>query len=209
MIDQNKLILSISTQVKTNSTDKKYVKTILLNGKNGILTGVKVSKVIDLVPRLKTVNLDTAQSVETAEVVNLQEKKQTILFHERRQVKRTILTEFMSAMVILPEKGLLKVTIHDISEEGISFDVDDINGHFKVGEEVSLRVYLNQKSYFPIQVTIKHVTPDSEEGMARHGSVYLKNEDNNVALQHFVKFIESASQGLKQDSGDLMVTRIS
>ena len=70
-------------------------------------------------------------------------------------------------------------------------------------------IYLNQKAYFPIQVTVKHVTPDPEEGVVRHGTVYLKNEENNVALQHFVKFVESASMGLKKDSGDLMVTRIS
>jgi hypothetical protein len=175
----------------------------------GILTGVKVSKIIDLVPRLKTVNQDTAQSANNAEVVDLHDKKQTILFHERRQVKRTILTELISSMVILPEKGLMKVSIHDISDEGISFELDSIHGHFKVGEEISLRVYLNQKAYFPIQVTIKHVTPVPEEGVVRHGTVYLKNEENNVALQHFVKFVESASQGLKKDSGDMMVTRIS
>ena len=168
-----------------------------------------MSKIIDLVPRLKTINRDTADSLNSAEVVDLQDKKQTILFHERRQVKRTLLTELISSMVILPEKGLMKVSIHDISDEGISFELDSAHGHFKVGEEISLRVYLNQKAYFPIQVTIKHVTPNSEEGVIRHGSVYLKNEENNVALQHFVKFVESASMGLKKDSGDMMVNRIS
>ncbi len=174
-----------------------------------VLTGVKVSKIIDLVPRLKTVNHDTVLSAQSAEVVDLQDKKQTMLFHERRQVKRTILTDLISSMVILPEKGLMKVSIHDISDEGISFELDSIHGHFKVGEEISLRIYLNQKAYFPIQVTIKHVTPNSDEGVVRHGSVYLKNEVNNVALQHFVKFVESASMGLKNDSGDLMANRIS
>lgn len=175
----------------------------------GILTGVKVSKVIDLVPRLKTVNHEAINSVNNAEVVDLQDKKQTILFHERRQVKRTILTELISSMVIIPEKGLMKVAIHDISDEGVSFELDSTNGHFKVGEEISLRIYLNQKAYFPIQVTIKHITPYPEEGVVRHGTVYLKNEENNVALQHFVKFVESTSMGLKKDSGDLMITRTS
>ncbi len=168
-----------------------------------------MSKIIDLVPRLKTVNSESANSAYNAEVVDLQDKKQTILFQERRQVKRTILTEFISSMVVLPEKGLMKVEIHDISEEGISFDIDNEYGHFKIGEEISLRVYLNQKAYFPILVTVRHVTPDREEGIVRHGTVYLKSDENNVALQHFVKFVESASLGLKNDSGDLMVTRIS
>lgn len=181
------------------------------------MTGVKVSKVIDLVPHLKTVNTQAFEPLRSHTevdplgdaIINLDEKKQKILFHERRQVKRTILTELISSMVVLPEKGLLKVDIHDISEEGISFDVDNVNGHFKVGEEISLRIYLNQKSYFPIRVTIKHVTPELETETIRHGSSFLKNDDNNVALRHFVRFVESASIGLKQDSGDLMVTRTS
>lgn len=205
----------ISTQVKTNSTDKITAKTI----KNGdILTGVKVSKVIDLMPRLKTLNTTTANEPHRFElmreptespVIDFTESKQKMLFHERRQVKRTILTEFISAMVVLPEKGLMKVSIHDISDEGISFDVDETNGQFKIGEEISLRVYINQKAYFPIQVNIKHVTAIPDEGQLRHGSVFLKNADNNVALQHFVKFVESASHGLKNDSGDLIAHRIS
>lgn len=197
----------ISTQVKTNSTDKISAKTI----KNGdILTGVKVSKVIDLMPRLKTVNtMITHEQVEESPVIDFTESKQKMLFHERRQVKRTILTELISSMVVLPEKGLMKVSIHDISDEGISFDVEEAQGQFKIGEEISLRIYINQKAYFPVQVNIKHVTAIPDEGQLRHGSVFLKNADNNVALQHFVKFVESASVGLKNDSGDLIAHRIS
>ncbi len=177
-----------------------------------------MSKVIDLVPRLKTTNTAVKEPTDATvgstahaqdSIVNLAEKKQKMLFHERRQVKRTILTELVSSMVVLPEKGLLKVDIHDISEEGISFDVEQAYGSFKVGEEVTLRIYLNQKSYFPIQVSIKHVTPDPEMEVIRHGTSYLKNNDDNVALQHFVRFVESASIGLKTDTGDLMVTRTS
>lgn len=170
-----------------------------------------MSKVIDLVPYLKTVNnkaLDMHES-KAAEVVDFLESKQQILFHERRQVKRTILSELMSSMVVLPEKGLLKVTIHDISNEGVSFDVESQQGQFTIGEEISLRVYLNQKAYFPVQVVVRHATVIEEEGLVRHGSEYLKNSDNNVALQHFIKFVELASFGLKNDSGDLITHRIS
>lgn len=173
-----------------------------------------MSKVIDLIPRLKTVNNSNVKSnfqhdEITAPVINFTEAKQKVLFHERRQVKRTILTEFISSMVVVPEKGLMKVSIHDISEEGISFDVENENGQFKLNEEISLRVYINQKSYFPVQLNVKHVTAIHDEGVSRHGTVFLKNEDNNVALQHFVKFIESASSGLRSDSGDLMKGRSS
>lgn len=183
--------------------------------------GIQMGKVIDLTSRLKTVAhnqpkflSEPQKSVEQTEVLNYAEQKQKILFHERRQVKRTILTEFVSAMVVLPEKGLLKVAIYDISEEGISFDLDFEQGRFKLDEEVSLRVYLNQKTYFPLTMQIKHVTEELEEGVVRHGAVFLRHVDvgattSDAALQHFIRFIETVSSGLKKDEGDLMAPKIS
>ena len=169
-----------------------------------------MGKIIDLTSRLKTIApaLDT-HSPSQNEVVSYDEQKQKILFHERRQIKRTILTEFVSAMVVLPEKGLLKVAIYDISEEGISFDIETENGKFKIDEEVSMRVYLNQKTYFPITIQIKHVTDEASEGVIRHGSVFMRGASTDAALQYFVRFIESVSVGLKKDEGDLMAPKIS
>jgi len=170
-----------------------------------------MGKVIDIVPRLKSISNETNSSfsAESAAAINFDEQRQIKLFNERREVKRTILTEFVSAMVILPEKGLLKVAIYDISEEGISFDVEAVHGQFKVDEEVAIRVYLNQKTYFPISVKVKHVVDEKVEGILRHGSVFLKGTATDAALQYFVRFIESVSQGLKKDEGDFMVPRTS
>ncbi len=174
-----------------------------------------MGKLIDLTTRLKTLapaQRDSASS--KSDILSYDEQKQKILFHERRQIKRTILTEFVSAMVVLPEKGLLKVAIFDISEEGISFDVEADQGQFKMDEEVSMRVYLNQKTYFPITIQIKHVTDELSEGVIRHGSVFMRgvaseNSSTDAALQYFVRFIESVSVGLKNDNGDLMAPKIS
>ncbi len=169
-----------------------------------------MGKLIDLTTRLKTLApTQNSFANEPSEVVSYDEQKQKILFHERRQIKRTILTEFVSAMVVLPEKGLLKVAIFDISEEGISFDIEPEHGQFKVNEEVSMRVYLNQKTYFPITIQIKHGTFEKSEGVVRHGSVFLRGSDTDAALQYFVRFIESVSAGLKKDDGDLMAPKIS
>ena len=74
-----------------------------------------MGKLIDLTTRLKTLAPSHESfASEPSEVLSYDEQKQKILFHERRQIKRTILTEFVSAMVVLPEKGLLKVAIFDI-----------------------------------------------------------------------------------------------
>lgn len=167
-----------------------------------------MGKVIDLTSRLKSL-APTPKVKEAGNLVNYDEQKQKMLIHEKRQIKRTILTEFVSAMVVVPDKGLLKVAIYDISEQGVSFDVEFDQGSFKVDEEVSMRVYLNQKTYFPITVQVKHITEENIEGVTRHGAVFLRQAATDAALQYFVKFIEEVSQGLKKDNGDLMVPKIS
>lgn len=167
-----------------------------------------MSNVIDLTARLK--NPASAKvAKDAANVVDYDEQKQKILVLERRQIKRTILTEFVSAMVVIPEKGLLKVAIYDISEQGISFDIEFDQGSFKADEIVSMRVYLNHSTYFPITVQVKHIIEETTEGVIRHGTVFLNQPSTDAALQYFVKFIESVSRGLKKDNGDLMVPKIS
>lgn len=166
-----------------------------------------MSKVIDFVSRLKTVekvNHFKERNHNEVEILQFEKEKKKLLFQERRNAKRTLLSEFISAMIVLPEKGLIKVLLYDISEEGVSFELELEQGQFKVGEEILLRVYLNQKTYFPLTVSVKHMTPDVEAGVVRHGAEFLKGQANDVALQHFVKFIELAGTDLKKDSGDFV-----
>jgi hypothetical protein len=167
-----------------------------------------MGKVIDLTTRLKSMVPDSAAQ-KAADVLNYDEQKSKLLIHERRKIKLTILSEFVSAMVVIPDKGLMRVAIYDISENGISFDLELEEGAFKCDEEICMRVYLNHKTYFPINVRVKHVTVEPTEAVIRHGTVFEDNAVNNAALQHFVKFIESVSLGLKNDSGDLMAPKIS
>lgn len=185
-----------------------------------------MGKVIDLTSRLKSVNPVSEQFnfsspsafgaetiSSTPAVVNYAEQKQRLLFHERRQAKRTVLSEFVSAMCVIPEKGLLKVSLYDISEEGISFDLEVDQGQFQIDEIVSMRVYLNHKTYFPLSVQVKHVTLEPTEGVTRHGTVFLRgaavDSQTDAALQYFVRFIETAGAGLKKDDGDLMAPKTS
>ena len=117
--------------------------------------------------------------------------------------------EMMSSMVVIPERGLLKVFLHDISGDGLSFDTAIEVGSFKVDEEISMRIYINHKTYFPVKMTIKHIKQDVESGIIRHGATMIKEALNDVVLQYFVKFIEAAALTMKKDSGDLMVNKTS
>lgn len=168
-----------------------------------------MAKVIDITPRLKTVNTTShhKSSVQDQGLLNMQDnisKFQPVLLSERRQVKRTVLSELISGMLVLPEKGLYKVSMYDISSEGLSFSMEKHMGTFEVGEEIAIRVYLNTKTYFPLIVKVKHSTLDSQEEVVRHGVEYLKGATTDVALQHFVNFVISMNEGLQIDDGDLV-----
>ena len=146
---------------------------------------------------------------QVAQVLDITEARQEILRRDRREVKRTILTEFVGACVVLPDKGLLRVGLYDISENGLSFDLDMLEGSFSLGDEVAMRVYLNHTTYFPFTVRITHDRLVEDEGIIRHGANFIKGTLNDVALHHFVKFIETVSASLKTDSGDILVSNIS
>ncbi|MCB0350693.1 MAG: PilZ domain-containing protein [Bdellovibrionales bacterium] len=174
------------------------------------------NNVIDLNNRLKQkANMPSASKASepkaTTEVLDMTVRREAILSDERREVRRTILTGFIGAYVVIPSLadtrgGLLKVDIYDISENGIAFDMDESNGHFKVGEEVAMRVYLSQDTYFPFIISIQNQRQLTGEASYRHGAHFLKGSVNDEALYHFVKFIETVSASLEKDKGDVMVS---
>ena len=177
------------------------------------------SNVIDLNQRrvLKKQESNPTRSKAPApgSIVDMTSRREAILNEERRQVRRTILTGFIGAFAVLPQEagskskgGLLKVEIYDISENGIAFDVDADFGQFQTEEEVAMRVYLSQKTYFPFTVKIQNARRLEGEAAYRHGANFLKGSVNDQALFHFVKFIETVSATLARDDGDVMVSNL-
>ena len=146
---------------------------------------------------------------ETAQVVDMTERRNEIINEERRQVKRTILSQFVGANIVVPQKGLLKVSVFDVSEDGLAFDMEEHDGHLRKGENVAMRVYLNQVTYFPFTVNVTNVRHIVDEACYRHGVSFVKGTINDQALYHFVKFIETVSASLERDSGDIMVSNLS
>jgi len=146
--------------------------------------------------------------MEKSEVLDMTQRRNEILVEERREVKRTILTEFVGAFVVVPQKGLLKVAIYDISDNGIAFDMEESEGKFNAGDEVAMRVYLNQHTYFPFTVLVQNSRWIDDESVQRHGANFDKETVNQESLYHFVKFIETVSASLERDGGDVMVSNI-
>lgn len=168
-----------------------------------------MSNVIDIRSRLKVQDKETQTSNnQEASVVDITEMRSELLNQDRREVRRTILTEFIAVHTVVPGMGLMKVALFNINENGLAFDVDFKKGHFQVGEEVAMRVYLNHQTYFPFIVKVKHITDVQDEEVHRHGCEFVKGTINDVALHHFVKFIENVSASLKHDKGDVIVSNL-
>ncbi len=152
--------------------------------------------------RAKTGKSHDIAIVESAPVLDMVERRQAALQEERRSVRRTILTEFIGAYLIIPGSGLKKVALYDISERGLSFDLEFEVGKLSLDEEVAMRVYLSQFTYFPFSIKISNVREIPSEGVNRYGANFEKDTVNEEALEHFVKFIECVSVDLHRDSGD-------
>jgi hypothetical protein len=168
-----------------------------------------MKNVIDMTQRLAKQKTGKKNASHiSAPVIDMTEKRNEIISQERRQVRRTILSEFIGAFALVPRKGLLKVNLYDISENGLAFDVEIDAGHFALGEEVAMRIYLNQKTYFPFVVKIQNLRGVPDEDVFRHGANFVKGAINDEALHHLVKFIETVSASLQSDAGDIMVSTI-
>ncbi len=181
--------------IKNNVIDLKSRRKLKNNRKTGQILA-------------KTTN---PKDLEAADVLDMTKRREAILSDEKRKVRRTILTGFVGAFVVIPTRvdgtgGLLKVDIYDISEDGISFDMSVPSGAFTVGDEVAMRVYLSHDTYFPFVVKVQNYRPILDESVYRHGANFIKGTVNDEALFHFVKFIETVSASLEQDSGDIMVS---
>ncbi len=172
-----------------------------------------MKNVFDITRRIKKTKTKAEKSQlkateSSAPVIDMTEARNEILLQERRKVRRTILSEFIGACALIPQKGLLKVRLYDISEKGMSFDVTGQSGQFKPGEEVAMRVYLNHVTYFPFVVIVQNARFIDDEGVYRHGVNFAAGTVNEVALNHFVKFIETVSASLQGDHGDIMVSNL-
>lgn len=171
--------------------------------------GGKMGNIIDIKSRLKQRNSSSfVGSDGEASVVDIGAVRDRMINEDRRQVRRTILTEFISVHAVVPDRGVMRVMLYDVTEGGLAFDLESEKGHYNVGDEVELRVYLNHQTYFKIDTKVAHVRESNEDGSVRHGCVFIRDSINNEALTHFVKFLESVTASLRRDGGEILVTKI-
>jgi len=86
---------------------------------------------------------------------------------ERRRTHRRTLLKTFAFFVVVPQKGAHRLPVHDLSEEGIGFDLD-IEGEMigdspiQLGDIVDLRFYLNHSLYIPLKIQIVRVEESNQ-----------------------------------------------
>lgn len=150
----------------------------------------------------------TTDSQPEGQLLDVTQRIQDRQSEDRRQVKRVVLNEFISAHVYVNGRGLVKITIKDIHDGGLAFDIDERQGQFTRGETLEVRFYLNHETYFKFNVQVAHASTVEAEGVHRHGTAFIGESLNNVALHHFTQFLQTISASLRTDTGDRTVTNI-
>jgi hypothetical protein len=160
---------------------------------------------------------DSDEAPKTAtSVIDLSERRKEIIATERRFVTRTVLSQFVGVFVVIPEKksaktgqpGLQPVSLYDVSEGGLAFDLPLELGTFDIGESVTLRIYLSHDTYFSFGAKIANGRPVEGKGVLRHGVILKKDDDSYKTLFYFVKFLENVSLVAKKDNGDRLLGRV-
>ncbi len=170
------------------------------------------SNVIDMTARRRaqmTLQSTTQKMLgqpEAAKVQNITEMRQDMLTNERRKNRRTILSNFIGAFVVIPDLGLQSVALYDVAGDGMSFDTPIEAGRFRTGEEYAVRVYLSRDTYFPFTMKIKNTRELKADGVYRHGGLFVKPGTNEEALKSFIKFVETISTVLRKDTGDHLIS---
>ena len=151
---------------------------------------------------------EVSEDMESAQIVDVTQRIQERQAEDRRRVKRVVLNEFIAAHVYVSGRGLCKIALKNVDEGGIAFDIDEKQGQFTRGETLEIRFYLNYETYFKFNIEVAHSNIVEEEGVFRHGCKFIGDSLNNVALHHFVQFLQTIAASLRTDKGDRIVSNI-
>ena len=120
----------------------------------------------------------------------------------RRDRRRPILATF-ALFCVIPKKGIHRLQVNNISENGIGFDLD-IDGEspedFKIniGETLALRFYVNLSLYILLSVKLNRI--DLTETGRRIGAELLDTESASYqAFRSFISMLDLIADTLQVD----------
>lgn len=109
---------------------------------------------------------------------------------EKRKARRTLVQESFQLFLVIPKvHGMVRVYLRDISQLGLCFH-SEVDGAFKEGQKLAVRVYINPSFYLPLDCRVVRVKP---------AEIALEYEDpkstSAQALARLQEFLEAAEKG--------------
>jgi hypothetical protein len=124
--------------------------------------------------------------------------------HERRQAKRRPILDTFSLYIVIPKRGVHRLEVHDLSENGMGFDIDiegEESSFFPIheGDSIDLRFYLNSSLYIPLSVQVIRVEDHQRK---RHIGAQFQEKDssNYSAYLSFIQLLDQIINVLQIDS---------
>jgi len=123
---------------------------------------------------------------------------------ERRHSKRRPILETFSIFIVIPQKGLYRLAVHDMSEDGMNFNVD-IEGEPifsfqpKVGESIDIRIYLNKSLYIPLSIQVVRIT-QHPSGRRVGAEFHHKKSESYKAFHTLLHLLDSIVNVLRIDN---------
>src|SRR5689334_236108 len=98
---------------------------------------------------------------------------------ERRKSKRRPVLETFSVFIVIPKKGIHRLQVQDISENGIGFNLDEegeVSTEFPIGagDSIDLRFYINSSLFIPLSIQVIRV--DSTHQGRRIGAEFQERK---------------------------------
>lgn len=113
---------------------------------------------------------------------------------EKRRSKRRPILQTFSLFAVVPRKGDHRLHVHDLSDQGIGFDLD-IDGEspadFPVQsqEKLELQLYLNQSLSLSLEVEVKRI--EDAGGVRRVGAEFIRiNSPSYKAYASFLQMLD-------------------
>lgn len=114
---------------------------------------------------------------------------------ERRRAKRIPILASFSIFLVVPKKGMHRLNIYDVSENGIGF-ILNIEEEFsstlptQLGDLLDIHLYLNSSLFLPLTVRVVRID-DAQTGERRIGAEFEKRTSQSFeAFSAFLTFLD-------------------
>jgi hypothetical protein len=125
---------------------------------------------------------------------------------ERRRARRRPVLETFSIGAQMPALGPHRLEVEDLSEIGVGVRLEsDVFGdaglpHLRLGEQLELKLYLNQSLFIPLRMRIARLVERPEQGQILVGADFEGSSEGALfAVRSFLGVLDQLADSVRMD----------